>query len=178
MNSTSAYGIVLAMKRNYLLGLIFLIVLLPFVGGTQSAQEQQPEARRVPATVVRVVDGDTAVFLIDGIEAKVRFIGVDTPETKHPNKPVEELGQAASDFTTSLLPVDLEVTLEYDVQEKDRYQRHLCYVWLDNETMLNERLVAEGYATVATYPPNVKYVDVFTRAQQAARENELGLWAS
>lgn len=164
------------MKRNFLLGFLFLIALLPFLGNTQGAQKTQSEARRVPATVVRVVDGDTAVFLIDGFETKVRFIGIDTPETKHPTKPVEELGHAASDFTTSLLPADLTVTLEYDVQEIDRYQRHLCYVWLEDGTMLNERLVADGYATVATYPPNIKYVDWFTRAQQAARESKLGLW--
>ncbi len=120
-----------------------------------------------------VIDGDT-IQLDDS--RKVRLIGVDTPETVHPQKEVEYYGKEASDFTKSMLE-GKEVYLEYDVQPTDKYGRTLAYVWLSDGTLFNELLVLKGFAQVSTYPPNVKYVERFTMAQKQAIEANADLWA-
>jgi micrococcal nuclease len=134
---------------------------------------------RLPATVTDIVDGDTIkVRLDDGQVVTVRLTGIDTPETKHPTKPVQCFGAEASAKTAELLPIGATVGLERDVQERDRYGRMLAYVWPENNMlMLNEQLVAEGYALTLTIPPNVRYAENFTNAQRIAPENGLGLWS-
>lgn len=126
-------------------------------------------------TVIRVVDGDTFKINYNGKEESVRLIGVDTPESVHPDAEKNtEFGKTASDFSKNYLE-GKEVTLEFDVQERDKYGRLLAYVYL-NGIMYNKTLLEEGYAQVATYPPNVKYVDDFTAIQEEARNNKKGLW--
>jgi micrococcal nuclease len=125
--------------------------------------------------VERVVDGDTIVVSIDGVSEKVRLIGVDTPESVHPDKSKNvPYGKVATSFTKENLE-EAMVTLEFDVQERDTYGRLLAYVYLD-DVMFNKLLLDEGHAMVSTYPPNVKYVDVFTKAQETARNAGKGLW--
>lgn len=112
--------------------------------------------------VTRVVDGDTIVVNYNGVEETVRLIGVDTPESVHPDKSKNtEAGFAASEFTTVYLSGQ-QVELEFDVQQRDQYGRLLAYVYKDGE-MFNKKLLMTGYAEIATYPPNVKYVDEFTQ---------------
>lgn len=125
--------------------------------------------------VLRVVDGDTIVVKYNGKDEKVRLIGVDTPESVHPNetKNTEE-GIKTSEYTKKRL-TGKTVELELDVQERDKYGRILAYVYIDGE-MYNKELLKLGYAKLATYPPNVKYVDDFTKLQKEARENKVGLW--
>lgn len=125
--------------------------------------------------VVRVVDGDTIIVDYNGLDERVRLIGVDTPESVHSDssKNTKE-GILASDFTKELLE-GKSVSLEFDIEQRDRYGRLLAYVYLDTE-MVNKILLKEGYAQVATYPPNVAYVDDFTKLQRIARENQVGLW--
>lgn len=132
------------------------------------------EQVKVLVQVTRVVDGDTIVVNYNGEEERVRLIGIDTPETVHPSRGEEPYGREASNFTKTGLE-GKQVGLEFDVQERDRYGRLLAYVWLNNQ-LFNENLVRDGYAKVSTYPPNVKYVDVFTAAQKEAREANRGLW--
>ena len=132
---------------------------------------------RLPATVVRVVDGDTLIVRLDGREETVRLIGVDTPETVHPTIGVEPGGPEASAFTKRLLPPGTTVRLELDVQERDRYGRLLAYVYLPDGRMVNAELLRAGLAQLLTVPPNVRYVDLFTRLQREAREAGRGLWA-
>lgn len=118
-------------------------------------------AKKTLYDVIRVVDGDTIVVNYNGTEETVRLIGVDTPESVHPTASKNtEAGVAASKFTTFYLS-DKQVELEFDVQERDQYGRLLAYVYLDGE-MLNEKLLRTGYASIATYPPNVKYVNRFS----------------
>ncbi len=125
--------------------------------------------------VVRVVDGDTLIIDYNGTEERVRLIGVDTPESVHPDEEKNtEFGTTASNFSKELL-TDKYVKIELDVQERDQYGRILAYVYLD-DVMVNKILLEEGYAKVATYPPNVKYVDDFTAIQEEARNNKKGLW--
>lgn len=125
--------------------------------------------------VVRVVDGDTIVVKYNGVDEKVRLIGIDTPESVHADesKNTKE-GVMVSDYTKKML-TGKKVGLEFDVSKRDKYGRLLAYVYLDGE-MYNKILLKEGYARVATYPPNVKYVDEFVKLQKEARENNKGLW--
>jgi micrococcal nuclease len=141
-------------------------------------QQEAEDDRKTPgtvATVARVVDGDT-IEISPAIEDKnnVRLIGVDTPETKDPRRGVQPYGEEATSFTASKLKGEA-VTLDFDVEKTDRYGRLLAYVYLGEE-MFNEMLLKEGYAQVATFPPNVKYTDRFLQAQREAREAGRGLW--
>jgi endonuclease YncB( thermonuclease family) len=123
--------------------------------------------------VTRAIDGDT-LELATG--ETVRLIGVNTPETVAPGQPVECYGHEASAFTKARAEGQL-VTLEKDVSETDRFGRLLRYVWLPDGTMLNEVLVAEGYAQVSTFPPDVTYQERFLAAQQQAAAAGAGLWS-
>ena len=140
------------------------------------------------AVVVRVVDGDTIVIEVTGRtegpgagdaqigeEERVRLIGIDTPESVKPDTPVECFGREASAAAKALLE-GKEVRLVKDVEETDAYDRLLRYVYLGSE-MANARLVANGYATAYTYPPNVRHADLFVQLQREAREKDRGLWS-
>ena len=86
------------------------------------------------------------------------------------------MGKRATGYVERLVtPGDL-ITIEFDVQQRDKYRRLLGYVYLSNGKMLNEEIVKAGYANVMTIPPNVKYQDRFLRAYRDARENKKGLW--
>lgn len=126
---------------------------------------------RYKAKVIRVIDGDT--IKIEG-DMVVRYIGIDTPETVHPSKPVQCYGKEASDKNRELVE-GKEVKLEKDVSETDKYGRLLRYIWL-GDMLVNEYLVREGYAQSSTYPPDVRYQDRFIEAQRQAREEQKGLW--
>jgi micrococcal nuclease len=99
---------------------------------------------------------------------RIRLIGVDTPETVDPSKPVQCFGPEASAFTERQLD-GATVGLEFDVERLDPYGRTLAYVWLGDQ-LFNRTLVGQGYATVATYPPDDKYEDQFLAAEQRARD--------
>lgn len=127
--------------------------------------------------VIKVTDGDTFV-IDDGSEkgARVRLIGVDTPESrKTGRKVVGYYGKEAKEFSTNFL-LNKRVRIEYDVNKYDQYMRLLGYVYLEDGTFVNEYLVKNGYAMVMTVPPNVKFSELFLRCQQEAREKNLGLW--
>ena len=127
------------------------------------------------AYVIRVVDGDTIHVSLGGREYTVRYIGVDTPETVDPRRPVQLFGKEASDRNKQLVEGKV-VTLEKDVSETDRFGRLLRYVYVDGK-MVNATLVEEGYARAATFPPDVKYQELFRRLEQEAREAKRGLWS-
>lgn len=158
----------------------------PATGHDQPAVSLPPTATppapgtRLPAQVVRVVDGDTLIVTIDGQQARLRLIGMDTPETVHPSKPVQCFGAEATAKMQQLIDsVGGRVWLEKDVSETDRYGRLLRYVWLGPDgLLLNEILVVEGYAQVSTFPPDVKYQDRFLAAERLARSERRGLWGA
>ena len=133
-----------------------------------------PIPERQQAQVVRVIDGDTIEVNIAGTSYNVRYIGIDTPETKHPQKPVEWMGEEAAAKNEELVSGKV-VGLEKDVSETDKYGRLLRYVWV-GDLMVNAELVRLGFAKVSTYPPDVRYQDLFLEMQQEAREAERGLW--
>ncbi len=172
------------------LAFVLIFVLLLFCVGCASTSEDleppdnadwsveeglttsEPASDEEWFVVERVIDGDT--FVLAGGE-RVRLIGVDTPETVAPNQEVEVYGQEASDFTKNLLE-GKKVALKFDAQERDQYDRLLCYVFLEDGTFVNELLLKEGYATLLTVPPNIAYVDLFRKAQDEAVANNKGLW--
>lgn len=127
-----------------------------------------------PARVTRVVDGDTIRVEIDGEEYRVRYIGIDTPETVDPRRPVGCFGKEASERNRQIVE-GKTVGLEKDVSETDDFDRLLRYVWVKDQ-MVNAALVEGGYALASTYPPDVRYAELFASLQAQARENERGLW--
>ncbi len=148
-------------------GLLFAMVAIAFLAGCS-----QETAAGDWVVVERVVDGDT--FIIAGGE-RVRMIGVDTPETVKPGTAPQPYGKEASQYTETMLS-GKKVRLEFDVAERDKYGRLLAYVYLEDGTFVNEKLVSEGYARVMTVPPNVKYAERFLAAERKARQERRGLW--
>lgn len=157
-----------------------VVLVVPVVAGCAppSAPHAVPSETREP-TVVEVVDGDTVVVRVGRVDEHVRLIGVDTPETKHPSKPVECFGREASAFTRAVLPPGTVVRLERDVEERDHYGRLLAYVWrqLDG-VFVNRELAEQGYAAPLTIPPNVAHTDELVSAATRARERGAGLWGA
>lgn len=143
--------------------LFFLILALFYYTVSQRAPGEY--------VVVRVIDGDT-IELSNG--EKVRYIGINTPELHHPQKGVEYFAREAYEANRRMVE-GKRVRLEFDVQKRDRYGRLLAYVYV-GDIMVNEWLVANGYAQAATYPPNVKYADRFVKLEAEARRLKIGLW--
>lgn len=127
--------------------------------------------------VVRVVDGDTIIVDIDGDETRVRLIGIDTPESVHPDDTLNsERGKIASDFTSELL-TGKQVYLEYGEEKTDKYGRTLAYVFLSDKTMVEEELLRSGMAEVLTIEPNSKYASYFECIEDEAKRNRSGFWS-
>lgn len=124
------------------------------------------------AEVIRVKDGDTFICRYKGHKETVRLIGVDTPESVHPNQRRNtEAGKKASEITGDILVEGSDVFLEFDVAQRDKYGRLLAYVYLNQEgnPMYNIYLLEKGYAKLMTVPPNVKYVEQFKKIAKGNR---------
>ncbi len=149
---------------------------------TESAvlgEENQNTANE--AQVLGVTDGDTIEVSYQGKKTKLRFIGINTPETVDPRRPVECFGKEASNENKRLLE-GKKIILEKDISETDKFDRLLRYVYLplDDGTKLfvNDYLVRQGFALADTFPPDVKYSERFKLAQRQAEENLRGLWSA
>jgi micrococcal nuclease len=139
-----------------------------------------PTGTTETARVVRVVDGDTIVVDRGLGDERLRYIGMDTPETVKPASPVEWMGREASAANKTLVEGQT-VVLEKDVSDVDQFGRLLRHVWLNRPTgwlLVDLELVRTGYARASTYPPDVKYADLYLAAQVDAREHDRGLWGS
>lgn len=136
-----------------------------------------PVPAGLETTVTRIVDGDT--LYVSDLSVRVRLIGIDTPETVHPDRGVECFGREATAHLTRLVPPGTRVVVEFDVERTDRYDRPLGYVWrVSDGTHVNLAMVEDGYAQAYTVPPNVRYSDRFVAAQRRARDAGRGLWAA
>ncbi len=139
----------------------------------------RPTGPTQDATLVRVVDGDTIRVIVGGVEERVRYIGMNTPELNPGSTATPEPFAAAATDANARLLAGGRIVLEKDVSERDRYGRLLRDIWIERNgswTLVDLVLVAEGYAQVSTYPPDVKYVDMLIAAQRAARAARRGLW--
>ena len=166
----------------------FAIVGIVSVGGLATGACAAPTPAQsatgesgAPGTAVvrRVVDGDTIVVELGGHQEKVRLIGVDTPETKSPTKPVQCFGAEASAHTAELLPPGRAVRLERDVEERDHYGRLLAYVYrLDDGLFVNLDLAQGGYADSLPIAPNVAHAGELQAAVDGAHRHDAGLWGT
>jgi micrococcal nuclease len=154
-----------------------LILLFLLFTGCQSNHNDRTNSQQL-YTIKKFVDGDT--FWVNNGSPKglkLRLIGINSPEPRaYFGREKEPYGKAASAHMIELIGSS-QVRLEFDVDSLDQYGRTLAYIFLEDGTFINEKMVEGGYAQVATYPPNVKYVDVFIEAERRARKENRGLWA-
>ncbi len=188
---------ILQQIATFLLSLIYLIVMeqypapqsLPVITPTPQILGKQTEvspkdtvlkqpAYASPAIVSRVIDGDTVKVFLNNETVTVRLIGIDTPEIDEKRAQIECFGLEASERAKILL-TGKNIYLEPDESQldKDRYGRLLRYIWLDDGTNINEKMIAEGYAYEYTYDVPYKYQKEFKTAQINAQQNKVGLWA-
>jgi micrococcal nuclease len=138
-----------------------------------------PPPRR--GVVTEVIDGDTILVRAGGRTLDVRLLGIDTPETVHPRRPVECFGPQASRYAKRLLS-GAEVRLTYDRELRDRYGRWLAYVYAERDrgrpVFVNARLVAEGYARTLSIAPNTLHADELAALERRAALAGRGLWSA
>lgn len=171
---------------SLLLVLALLVTGLLSLTGNQSASRTQsilgiiqnllvdPEL----VTLTKVVDGDTIKVIYQGKEETVRLVGIDTPETKHPSKEVECFGPEASEYLGKLLEgQDFELVFDSKQGQRDRYERLLAYLYLPDGRLVNQIMVAEGYAFAYTKAKS-DLVDTFVLEEQKAQAEGKGLWGS
>jgi micrococcal nuclease len=164
-------------RRGPSLGAVALLAILVAVllrGGEDA--ERSPAGDEVSVEVTRIVDGDTIVVDVDGTEERVRYIGVDTPESVTPGEPVECFGPQASRFNARLVE-GARVRLVFDSERRDRYGRLLAYVYVGDE-LVNAELLRRGYATALRIPPNETFANRFDRLERRAANAGRGLWGA
>jgi micrococcal nuclease len=133
---------------------------------------------RVHGVVTKAADGDTVAVRFGSTTEKIRLIGVDTPETKHPTKPVGCWGPEASAYTAALLPPGTDVYVVRDVEARDRYKRLLAYVFRTADNLfVNMELLAGGWGVPLSIAPNTAFESDFAAASYSAQQANLGLWA-
>ncbi len=153
------------------------LVLFVAVLGSVARHATTPFAAE--PTVIEVIDGDTIDVRIGYRRQRVRLLGIDTPETKDPRKPVQCFGRDASAHTADLLPPGTVVRLELDLEEHDAYDRLLAYVWRASDGhFINLDLLEGGFADILSIAPNTAHADEFRAAMITARAAPVGLWAA
>lgn len=130
------------------------------------------------AEVVRVVDGDTVIVKTDeGVEERVRLLLIDTPESVHPTEPEQLFGKESSDYAKEVLREGDVIKLEIGNPERDRYDRLLAYIWID-DVNFNQLMIEKGYARVGyVYEPNTKYLKEFEKAEREAKGKKENIWS-
>ena len=180
MKRSSLFG-----KKNLSLSGLIIVVAIAAIQATgvfEGTQEhlQQKTITSQPGLyeVTRFTDGDTLTVNMNGVQEKIRMIGIDTPETHKPNSPVQCYGPAASAYTKELIGTQ-KVRLESDPQStnRDRYDRLLRYVYLPDGTLVAEKVIRNGYGFAYTQFPFTKK-DAFVRAEQDAEKAQAGLWGN
>ena len=152
--------------------------LLDDRGGTDGSGDDGGGGDASIGRVVRVVDGDTIAVQFGATQERVRYIGVDTPETKDPRRPVQCFGQKAADFNAQLVDGE-RVRLVRDVEQRDRYGRLLAYVYRVRDGLfVNAELARLGYAQPLSIAPDVRHADRFARLAREARQAGRGLWSA
>ena len=165
------------MSRALIAPSLFAAVLL--AGACRGAPATSGDLPPDHAVVVATVDGDTVdVDVGDGRVERIRLLGIDTPETVDPDRPVECGGPEASALLAELLPAGTVVRLERDTEARDRYGRLLAYVFLDDGTFVNEAIAGAGAAELLSIPPNGAYDERLAAAEAAARAAGAGIWGA
>ena len=161
------------------LGWLVVLAAACAQGSDPAAPTTTPKPSDTNAVVVRVIDGDTVDLRFGNRRERVRLIGIDTPETKKPNTPIQCFGPEASDFTKHLLEVGTSVLVRRDVEARDDYGRLLGYIYRSSDGLfVNLELVRLGYARPLTIAPNNAFASDFVQAARTAEATNLGLWAA
>ena len=136
------------------------------------------DTNKIEVELVETVDGDTAKFKINGKQITVRFLGINTKETVHPEIGEEAWGKEASDFTKEKLKNATKIELEFDssADEKDKYDRYLTWIWVDDE-LLQNLLVQNGLAETYMLQNSYKYAGMLQESEEIAKNNKLGIWS-
>lgn len=136
------------------------------------------DTNKVEVELVETVDGDTAKFKMYGEQITVRFLGINTKETIHPEIGEEEWGKEASDFTEENLKNATKIELEFDevADEKDKYDRYLAWIWID-DVLLQNLLVKNGLAENYMLQNNYKYAGILQESEENAKNNKIGIWS-
>jgi len=157
--------------------LLFIGSMTLFVFVLTNVAQHSSTPYAAEPTVIDVIDGDTIDVRIGYKRQRVRLLGIDTPETKDPRKPVQCFGHEASEHTARLLPRGTIVRLEHDLEEHDIYNRLLAYVWRASDGLfINLDLVTGGFADILSIAPNTAHADEFRAAMVAAKAAPRGLW--
>ncbi len=157
----------------------FVLLAIIASSSCRSAGVDLSTAAADRAVVVAVVDGDTVDLDIDGVTERVRLIGIDTPESVSTTTPDQCFGAEATTALQGLLPIDSAVSIQRDVEARDRYGRLLLYVHRSSDQLfVNEWMVANGFAAAMNYEPNSHLATTFAAAESLARSSGAGLWSS
>lgn len=148
--------------------IISILLILSLFGCSDNDQ--------VNVKLSKCTDGDTAHFIIDGKDTKVRFLAIDTPESVKENNIVEPFGKEASEYTCKALSDANKITIKYDKDKEDHYGRTLAWVFVDG-SLLQEELVRNGLADIKYMEDYFKYKDVLEEAQKEAIDNKVGIWS-
>ncbi len=155
--------------------ILSVLLMMAFLLSSVITQDYSVALAATTVTVDRVVDGDTFVTYIDGEKTRVRMIGIDTPESVHPNAAKNtKWGKKISKWVKKKL-TGKKITLKYDKDKYDQYGRTLAYVYL-GKSMFNKTLLKKGYARAVYYPPNGKYRKAFNKLQATAKKKKKGFW--
>ena len=161
------------------LGWLVVLAAACAQGSDPAAPTTTPKPSDTNAVVVRVIDGDTVDLRFGNRRERVRLIGIDTPETKKPNTPIQCFGPEASDFTKQLLAAGTTVLVRRDAEARDDYGRLLGYLYRSSDGLFaNLELVRLGYARPLTIAPNNAFASDFVQAAREAEATNLGLWAA
>lgn len=153
--------------KKILIFVLFFFLYTPMIYATTD---------KIPVTFSKCVDGDTAKVMLNQKEITVRFLAIDTPETKHPQKGEEPFGKEASNYTCNKLKKANKIELEYDGKEKtDKYDRHLAWVFVD-DSLLQKELIQKGYAEVAYLYDDYKYTTILQKEESLAKLEKKGKW--
>lgn len=171
------------MSSRTVIAWVSVFVALAVIGSRIDFSSDEPgspenDAQLGSGLVVHVVDGDTVDVRIGDATRRVRYIGVDTPESVKPDTPVQCFAKQASAFNSRLV-AGRRVRLQYGPDRHDRYGRLLAYVYLPGHSRsVNAELVAAGYGRVLAIAPNTAHLRPYLRLERLARERHLGLWGS
>jgi len=179
--SQQGRGVMSQLARVLAAVVLVLALVVPAVVQARDIPAPTPPADGEMAFVIDVTDGDTIkVDRGDGVVERLRYIGIDTPETVHPDKPVEPWGPEASAANEELV-ADQVVLLERDISDRDQHDRLLRYVWVETPEgwlMVNEELVALGLAEVRSYQPDTKHDAYLREIEDEARRASAGMHGS
>lgn len=151
--------------------LLAMSVAAGLVVGVTACTDDNSDA----GTVVRITDGDTLVASVNGAEETIRLLNIDAPETKDPNEPVQCLGLEATNFLAALLPVGSDITLLYDVERTDKYERTLAAVFTGDDTFVSAEIARVGLGTAVSFGQNTKFLPPVEEAEAEAKAAAQGI---